>query len=311
MQRRSNFEKFIMSIKKKTEHLKHLLPLFTNQKPYVYAVLYLLLIPSFAILFCFSPNVEIKYADGSSKIIQSLYFSVVTITTLGYGDITPQSPSAQFLAALESLSGVIIIGLFLNSLSYKLSLSLQEAEKTKENYERYVDEVLKLKGYYLIYVIPVTIPIQNRGNCKVNKDFLFSDMRDLFKSTLRFTDNHFEPAVKYYFHSQHELQRSVKEMICNVDVKNWPELEELCLEFLKECRDLDFGEHILSRPKTLVGDRLGSDYDVELIKNHTGEVRIIPSNSINPYIALFHLIKFNLDFIDRYKIMVCQIINRC
>ena len=45
-----------------------------------------------------------------------VYYSIVTLTTLGYGDITPLSASAKALAAMEALVGqicltVIIAGL--------------------------------------------------------------------------------------------------------------------------------------------------------------------------------------------------------
>lgn len=50
-------------------------------------------------------------------IIQSIYFSVVTITTLGYGDITPQTEPARILAALEAGLGIVTIGLFLNAVA--------------------------------------------------------------------------------------------------------------------------------------------------------------------------------------------------
>jgi len=45
------------------------------------------------------------------------YFSVVTITTLGYGDITPINSVARFLVALESVLGIVIMGLFLSSIA--------------------------------------------------------------------------------------------------------------------------------------------------------------------------------------------------
>ncbi len=57
------------------------------------------------------------------NFITCLYYSTVTITTLGYGDISPISPIAQFLVILETVLGVITIGLFLNALSLKKSLS--------------------------------------------------------------------------------------------------------------------------------------------------------------------------------------------
>lgn len=46
-----------------------------------------------------------------------LYFSVISITTTGYGDITPKTPKARMYVALEIISGMMIFGLFLNSLS--------------------------------------------------------------------------------------------------------------------------------------------------------------------------------------------------
>lgn len=40
-----------------------------------------------------------------------LYFSLVTLTTLGYGDIVPISPEARMFAALESATGVLYIAI--------------------------------------------------------------------------------------------------------------------------------------------------------------------------------------------------------
>jgi hypothetical protein len=292
---------------------------FTSREPYFYGLTYLFLIPIFALLFYFLPNLEIKYAESSPKFIQSIYFSIVTITTLGYGDITPQNANAQLLAASEALLGVIFIGLFLNSLSNTLSLSSQKAEKEREEKERYKDEVLKLQGYnrlvqlnikyYLIYTIPVTSPILNRKSEEVNKDFLFNDMQDLFKPTLRLTDNPNKPAIAYYFESQVELQSSIKELICNVNVRYWSDLEEICMAFLSDCKTLDFSEAILNQPNTNIGDKKCSEYAEKLIKDHKGDIEFRNSNIMNSYFALFHLIKRNLEFIERYQSTINSIVR--
>lgn len=56
------------------------------------------------------------------------YLSAVTITTLGYGDIVPISTMARILVALEAILGVVVVGLFLNSLSFERSS--REGEKS-------------------------------------------------------------------------------------------------------------------------------------------------------------------------------------
>lgn len=46
-----------------------------------------------------------------------LYLSAVTITTLGYGDIVPIDDIGRTIVAIEAVFGIIIMGLFLSSLS--------------------------------------------------------------------------------------------------------------------------------------------------------------------------------------------------
>ena len=58
-------------------------------KPWMYLVTYISLIFFFALLYWLWSN-EIKTFDGEKlSFPKSLYFSTVTITTLGYGDILP------------------------------------------------------------------------------------------------------------------------------------------------------------------------------------------------------------------------------
>jgi voltage-gated potassium channel Kch len=42
-----------------------------------------------------------------------LYFSVVTMTTLGYGDITPAVPAARMLCSLEAVIGQLFVAVFI------------------------------------------------------------------------------------------------------------------------------------------------------------------------------------------------------
>ena len=44
------------------------------------------------------------------------FFSFVTLTTLGYGDMTPASPIARSFALLESITGVLYVAVMVASL---------------------------------------------------------------------------------------------------------------------------------------------------------------------------------------------------
>ena len=107
----------------------------TNHAPGFYGYLYLALIPLCSAIFFF----EILVFGESSKyggfefvlrtFVDSFYFSIITITTLGYGDITPLSILGKITSAFESLSGIGLIGLFLNALSHRNAKEAQEEEQ--------------------------------------------------------------------------------------------------------------------------------------------------------------------------------------
>ncbi len=48
-------------------------------------------------------------ANGFTSIPTSIYWAIVTLTTVGYGDITPLTPLGKLLASLTMLLGYAII----------------------------------------------------------------------------------------------------------------------------------------------------------------------------------------------------------
>jgi voltage-gated potassium channel len=66
--------------------------------------------------------------NGFTSIPLSVYWAIVTLTTVGYGDITPHTPLGRFLANVIMIMGYGIIavptGIF--------SMELRQASKTKE-----------------------------------------------------------------------------------------------------------------------------------------------------------------------------------
>ncbi|UJF23326.1 ion transporter [Shewanella sp. OMA3-2] len=67
--------------------------------------------------------------NGFSSIPKSMYWTIVTITTVGYGDITPQTPLGQAIAALTMLIGYSIIAIPTGILTAEIS---QEMVKIRD-----------------------------------------------------------------------------------------------------------------------------------------------------------------------------------
>ena len=43
------------------------------------------------------------------NVVEAVYFSAMTITTVGYGDLAPSEPASQLLATYEVLGGIVLI----------------------------------------------------------------------------------------------------------------------------------------------------------------------------------------------------------
>lgn len=55
--------------------------------------------------------------NSSGGFERMLYLSAVTITTLGFGDILPVTPTARFAVASEAVWGIVLMGYFLSSIA--------------------------------------------------------------------------------------------------------------------------------------------------------------------------------------------------
>jgi hypothetical protein len=73
---------------------------------------------SFALGLTDDPN---TIAGKLELFLKMLYFSIISIATLGYGDIVPITTLARFLVSAEVILGILTIGLFLNSLATRIT----------------------------------------------------------------------------------------------------------------------------------------------------------------------------------------------
>ena len=69
---------------------------------------------------CLYTTVGISYGDHQTWL-SPLYFSVVTMTTLGYGDVLPSSVMGQVVAMCEVVTGYVMLGGLLSIFSNKMA----------------------------------------------------------------------------------------------------------------------------------------------------------------------------------------------
>ena len=82
----------------------------------VYLIIYRLNPEAFVV-----SNVDPIYATS-----HFLYYSYITLTTLGYGDFAPVSPTARILSAMEAVTGVLYTGVLIARLISLFGKDLKE-----------------------------------------------------------------------------------------------------------------------------------------------------------------------------------------
>ncbi|MDD3626563.1 MAG: potassium channel family protein, partial [bacterium] len=74
----------------------------------------------FGFIFWKSRGLVFDNGNLVSDLLNSFYFSIVTFTTLGFGDIHPESILVKILASTEALIGAFMMALFVVTFSRKM-----------------------------------------------------------------------------------------------------------------------------------------------------------------------------------------------
>ncbi len=87
----------------------------------VYMLLGLLWASAYAIVIHFDPNaIYINPSNNPDGVVgfgDLVYYSLTTLTSTGYGEITPVSPSARALAMLQQVIGVLFVAILISRLT--------------------------------------------------------------------------------------------------------------------------------------------------------------------------------------------------
>lgn len=288
------------------------------------------LIPIFALVYASLPSGSFSQQDGSLLIW--LYFSVVTVTTLGFGDIYPVTELARALVLLEVGLGVLLAGFFLNAYSLKLAQGQARVERLALQQEAQrnwylqcrrtlLDQDVLLSFYIQVYLgrlYALCTPIEKRrayseallfsDDGELTFDVVFLEMRDLFKPSPFNQERYGASTVEAFFRRHHKLVQLVTQALQEAPLREWPALQKLCLDFIYSTESYDYSYHILRAPEITHGSKRQSDYVAAMIAGYRQSPRFEEqAHVLNPYIALYFLAQRGLAFCAGYRAELSQL----
>ena len=290
------------------------------KRPYVWFFIYFVVIFTFAIIFLMLPQSEWRGENTIEGFIDALYFSVVTISTLGFGDIYPAAGTeARILVSVEAVFGILSIGFFLNDIAIVQSKRLDDMNKRNEEEKNlriasnrllvYKNELHPVFERYLRGIYELTTPLEKRHfpDDLFNEAFTFQfkDMRDLYQPSLMMTNEFGEPVVAVHFKNQGILYNELKEFVNNADLSYWTELEKAIFQFFRMHHEFQYENVIINYNKRSIGDdkTLGT-IAVDMISKTEGEPQYMHGNIINAYVALYESLKGTVSIVKNIVLLL-------
>lgn len=199
-----------------SDRIRHFFHVVSNVRPIIWMGLYLCLIPLFALIYHWLPDGQFRIPDSGGVDYGSwLYYSIVTITTLGFGDYTPMGAGAQAVTAIEVGLGLAVMGFFLNAVgSMKSEIDVDaEIEKQRKVHEAGERNKLRQSAPMTLHLINLYI---ERCNAFIpGKTVQGTDIASLIKAAGR-------------------TALCLDSLQNRIDLSLWPELLENCFGFVAD-----------------------------------------------------------------------------
>ncbi len=295
-----------------SDRIRHFFHVVSNIRPIIWIGAYVALMPIFAFIYWGLPDTQFRIPDGAGTDYWSwLYYSIVTITTLGFGDYTPAHAWAQAVTAVEVMCGLVILGFFLNAVgSMKSEIDVEsEIEKQKrahfslekEKLMLVIPTILHSLNTFLAYCYAVTTPLSKRGeNVKYNPDFTFNDMADLFKPSGLPFDNTRLPAVARLVKCASHTSLNLDSLQNRIDLTLWPDVLEDCFAFVANYQMFSSTDSLSGQALNLLSsaDETSSEEAAEQkisaeISAQKGDPDVKQPGDLQPIVELYFFIKEN------------------
>ena len=278
----------------------------------------------FAVIFTFLGEEHWNAEHPVEDFWSALYFSVVSITTLGFGDMFPVSGIARVLVCAECILGLIFMGLFLNDISAAQAEKVSEIERGKNEEELRAKEIEKYKirframrrklDMFLSNAYLLTTPMDKRDDEMpddlINRHFTFNDLHDFNQPNLLVSQNYMEKTIEVFLRSEKKLYEDMTEILKTTDGDYLDGVHTLIEEIADDIDDNDFSEAILFQLKTKFKDgKSMADAASEIINNFKEGDEVVPTVLHYPYYCIYHMLLRVLPKIAELKERSTQLIN--
>lgn len=224
--------------------LRHFFHVVSNVRPMVWIALYLVLVPVFGFIYWLLPDGQFRVPDGGSTDFGSwVYYSIVTLTTLGFGDYTPCGAGSQTVTAIEVLCGLVTIGFFLNAVgAMKSEIDIEsELEKRRrmhnhaqlEKLQKNIPVFMHILNRFMAYCYAVTTPAGKRGQkLSYDENFMEEDLREMRLPAGIPGAPASRPAIDGLLHCSASTCLYLDSLQSRVDLELWPDLLEASFAFV-------------------------------------------------------------------------------
>jgi hypothetical protein len=300
-------------------------------KPLNVGASYFMLLTLFSAVYWVLP--QGSFNNTEPEFLDCFYFSTVTITTLGYGDVLPVTDLARVLVISEVVLGVILAGSFLNACSISLSQKISESERlanrAAESVARFNSRKQKLLDHdsilsydmeaYLYRMWALFVPHEQRrehSSCDVideNGNMLlhleFKNMHHLYKSSILSVDGFLQSDLKIFLKYHDRLLARVEHVLNFAPLSDRKQLRIACLDFVTVARDRDSRQALYDAAEieSIHGGSV-ADHAVRLIQQFESEPTISQDpNILDPYISLYLMARAGQEFCSVYTKLMSEI----
>ncbi len=197
----------------------------------------------FAVVYFYCSPTALQNFNQELSPINALYFSIVTITTLGYGDILPTSEPMQLVISVQALLGIVILGMLINAAWSNYAEKVEKKTETALKHQAQLENDRKLKAYSnaISWVFnnmrhsffEVTTPVVDRegASLELNQDFKEKDLVGMFDISLKYK-NGFTTSIEAFYNNEDDLVSELKFILANFDLDHHQSLQKSIVDYI-------------------------------------------------------------------------------